>query len=74
MGAVVRFPSPAPWVEDLALPQLQLRSKEWLGSDPWPRNSLYSGTAKKDKRKKKKVDQTDQSERYQMRTAFKDDY
>ena len=31
------LPSPAQWVKDPALPQLR------LGSDPWPRPSLYHG-------------------------------
>ena len=33
-------------VEDLVLLQL------WLGSDPWPRNSICHGVAEKEKRKK----------------------
>ena len=33
MGSI---PSPAQWVEDLALPQLQLGSWLWLESDTWP--------------------------------------
>ena len=40
---------PAHWVKDLALPQLQLRSKLQLRSDPWPGNSICCGTAKKKK-------------------------
>ena len=52
--------SPAQCVKDLALLQLwlklklRLRSQLWLGSDPWPRNSICLGTAKKKKKKKKK--------------------
>ena len=33
-------------------PYLQLRSRLWLRSDPWPRNSICCGVAKKEKRKK----------------------
>jgi len=40
------IPGLAQWVEDPASPQLQLRSQLWLGSDPWPRNSIWLGTAK----------------------------
>ena len=32
------IPGPAEWVKDPALPQL--RSQLWLGSDPWPGNSI----------------------------------
>ena len=35
------------------LPQLQCKSQLWLGSDPWPRNSIFCGAAKKKKTKKK---------------------
>ena len=40
------IPSPAQWVKDLALFQLSLRSRLWLGSDPWPGNSICHGAAK----------------------------
>ena len=33
------IPSPAQWVKDPALPQLRLRLRLQLGSDPWPRSS-----------------------------------
>ena len=46
--------SPAQWVKDPAWPQLQHRSQFQLGSDPWPRNSVCHGVAKKKKRKEKK--------------------
>ena len=36
----------APWVKGPLLPQLQLRSQLWLGSDPWPRNSICCWAAK----------------------------
>ena len=42
-------PRLAQWVKNLALPQLWLRSKLWLGSDPWPKNSICSGVAKEEK-------------------------
>ena len=45
-GTQVRFPGPAHWVKDLALPQL------WLGSDPWPRNSIYLEGGQKWEKKK----------------------
>ena len=34
------IPSLAQWVKDPVLPQLQLRLRLWLGSDPWPRRSI----------------------------------
>ena len=34
----------------LALPQLQHRSQLWLGSDPWPGNSICCGADKKEKK------------------------
>ena len=46
-------PGPAQWVKDPLLPQPQLRSRLWLRSDPWPRNSICRGAAKKEKKKKK---------------------
>ena len=41
-----RVPSPAQ-VKDLMLPQLQLKSRLQLRSDPWPGNSICHSTAKK---------------------------
>ena len=41
------IPSPAQWVKDLVLSKLQCSSQLWLGSDPWPRNSICHGVAKK---------------------------
>ena len=49
------IPGLAQWVKDPVLLQLQLRSQLWLRSDPWPRNSICHGAAKKKKRKKKRV-------------------
>ena len=46
------IPSPAQWVKDPALPQLWLCLQLWLGSDHWPRSSIYHGVAKKKKKKK----------------------
>ena len=40
-------PGLAQWAADPALPQLRLRSQVWLGSDPWPRNSICCRAAKK---------------------------
>ena len=37
-------------LRDLALPQLQCGSQLRLGSDPWPRNSICCGAAKKEKK------------------------
>jgi len=34
------IPGPAQWVKDPMLPYQQHRSQLWLGSDPWPRNSI----------------------------------
>ena len=47
-------PSPgwAQSVKDLALPQLWHRLQLQLGSDPWPRNSICHGAAKKGGEKK----------------------
>ena len=42
-------PSPAQWVKDPALPQWH-RSQLWLGSNPWWRNSICCGVAKKEKK------------------------
>ena len=52
-------PSPTEWVKDPMLPQLWLRSKLRLGSDPWPGSSMCLGAAqngeeRKEKEKKKK--------------------
>ena len=33
--------------------QPQLRSQLQLGSDPWPRNSIYHGGAKQEKKKER---------------------
>ena len=52
-GVLGSFFSPAQEVKDLALPQLQFRSKLLLGSDPWPRNSICCKVAKNGKEKKK---------------------
>ena len=46
------IPVPAQWVKDPALPQLQCRWQLWLGSDPWPGNSICCGVAKKEKKDK----------------------
>ena len=40
-------------LKNLALPWLRHRLQLWLGSDPWPRNSLWHGAAKKIKKKKR---------------------
>ena len=42
------------WVKDLVLPQLQFQWQLWLGSDPWPRNSICCGPKKRREEKKKK--------------------
>ena len=47
------IPSPAPWVKDLALPKLRLRSQLWLDSDPWAQEFHMSRGGKKKKKKKK---------------------
>ena len=39
---------PKYWVKDPALLQLQLRSQLWVGSDPWPGNSICCGAAKRE--------------------------
>ena len=46
------IPSPAQGVKDPALPQLWLRLQLQLGSDPWARNSIWFGAARKEKKKK----------------------
>ena len=48
------IPGLAQWVEDPVLPQLWLRSRPQLGSDPRPRNSICCRGDKKKKKKKKK--------------------
>ena len=48
------IPSPAQRVKDLALPQLSLRLQLWLRFNPWLKNSMCHGSAKKGKKKKKK--------------------
>ena len=45
---------PAQWVKDPALPQLRLRSRLLLGSDPWPRNSTCLRVAKKKKKERER--------------------
>lgn len=42
------------WVQDLALPQLRLRSRLWLGFDPRPKNSICHGAVKIKKKKQGK--------------------
>ena len=49
----ISIPSPAQWVKDLVLPQLQHKSQLLLKSDPWPGNPLCGGAAEKEKKKKK---------------------
>ncbi|XP_020922221.1 matrix-remodeling-associated protein 7 isoform X1 [Sus scrofa] len=44
------IPGPGQWVKDLMLPPLQLRLQLRLGYDPWPRNSICLGAAKKEKK------------------------
>ena len=55
LGDKGSVPGPAQWVKDLASLQLQLqlRSHLWLGSDPWPGNSIYHGAAKNHNKKRK---------------------
>ena len=48
------IPSPAQWVRDPALLQVQLRLQLWLRSDPWPRGTPYAVGWPKQKKKKKK--------------------
>ena len=45
------IPGLAQWVKDLALPQLWLRLRQTLGSDPWPQNSYAAGKPKIKKKK-----------------------
>ena len=40
---------PRPGTVDLALLWLWCRSQPWLGSDPWPGNSICLGGAQKEK-------------------------
>ena len=47
------IPGPAQWVKDPMLPYQQHRSQLWLGSDPWPRNSIRLQGSQKRKKKKK---------------------
>ena len=49
------IPDSAQWGKDLALSQLQHKSKLWLGSDPWPGKSICQGVAKKEKKRKRKA-------------------
>ena len=46
------IPSPAQWVKDLTLPQLQLGS-QLAKSDPWPGNSICCKVAKTKQKKSK---------------------
>ena len=48
-GSEVR--SLAQWVKDPALPKLRLKLWLWLGSDPWPGNSMCGGVAKNEKKR-----------------------
>ena len=41
---------PAQWLKDLALLQLWHKLQLWLESDPWSRNSIWCGAAKKEKK------------------------
>ena len=50
------IPGPAQRVKDLVLLELRLSSQLWLGSDPWPRNSMCHGAAKKKKTSKTKLE------------------
>ena len=43
------IPGLSQWVKDPTLPQLWCRLHMWLGSDPWPGNSICFGVAKKEK-------------------------
>lgn len=43
-------PSPARWIKELALPQLQARWHLQLGSNPWPRTPYAAGGQKKSPR------------------------
>ena len=45
-------PRLAQWVKDPVLPQLQHRPQLWLRFNPWPRNSICHGKAKKKKKKR----------------------
>ena len=45
-------PGPPQWLKDLALPQLQLRSRLRLRSDPWPTAPCTAEAAKNGKKKK----------------------
>ena len=48
----VRSPVQYSGLKDLVLPQMQHRSQLQLRSDPWPRNSICCGAAKKEGKKK----------------------
>ena len=48
------IPGLAQWIKDPALQQPPHRSPVWLGNDPWPRNPICHGVAKKEKKKKGK--------------------
>ena len=49
LGALGRRfdPGLAQWVKDPVFLQLLLRLRLWLGSDPWPKNSICRRAAKK---------------------------
>ena len=49
------IPGPEQWVKNPVLLQLQFRSQLWLRSEPWPRNSVCCGVAKKVKTSKQKM-------------------
>ena len=44
----------AQWIKDLVLPQQQHRLQLQFRSDPWPRNFICCGVAKKEKKEKKR--------------------
>ena len=51
-------PWPSTWVRDPVLPQPQFRLQLRLGSNPWPRNSIRCGEAKKKKREREQLNIT----------------
>jgi len=44
--------SQAEWIRNLPSPQMPLGSPLWLGSGPWPVNSMCHWTAKNEEKKK----------------------
>ena len=62
-GIAGLIPSPAQWVKDLALLQLQLRWQLWLRSGPWPGKSICFRETKKKKAKKKKKERKKEKEK-----------